>query len=473
MLKQVRPTLTPWLLACLLVTLLASPLTLHASSFRIMDQSASAAGQSSAFTAQADDPSAVYYNPAGMTQLRGVQTSIGANFIGGSTTYTSPTGTTARGDFGGSAASPPPANLYITANLKDLGVTALGDLSVGLGVVTSFGTKYRYPENNGFNVGVPTNFAVTKESLEMLDIKPTVAYRLNDQISLGLGADIYTFSGLFGEGQYEYHAISAGVLPGAPLGSRLELTGKDTALGFNASLLYTPFRNADGKPLVNVGFIYRSQATLHLEGELRSNGALLANSTTTLVLPQVYTAGIALWPVRDQEHEWKLELDVDYTGWKSVRNNDIHLATGTTIANSKNWSSGYTVMIGTEYKWLRLEHLPEWEVALRAGYWHSQTPIPDLTFSPTIPDSDNHAISIGLGLLCKEKGLFFGLFQCGSSNGGMFSPKAIGLDLAYKALLYEDRTVTGSNHFLAGAGAVNGSYQTTFHVGSVNLRVNF
>ena len=65
----------------------------------------------------------------------------------------------------------------------------------------------------------------------------------------------------------------------------------------------------------------------------------------------------------------------------------------------------------------------------------------------------------------------FRLFACGSSGGRLFSPKAIGLDLACKALLYEPRTVAGSQHFLAGAGAVGGTYNTTFHVGFVNLRV--
>jgi hypothetical protein len=54
----------------LLLALLALPSALFASGFRILDQSASAVGQSGAFTAQADDPSALHYNPAGMTQLR-------------------------------------------------------------------------------------------------------------------------------------------------------------------------------------------------------------------------------------------------------------------------------------------------------------------------------------------------------------------------------------------------------------------
>jgi long-chain fatty acid transport protein len=452
--------------------LLMLPASVRAGGFRIMDQSASAAGQGSAFTAQADDPSAVYYNPAGMTQLRGVQTSIGAFFIGGSTSFSGASGS-ASGNFGNSFATPPPINIYATANLKDLGITALGDLSIGLGVLSPFGTSYQYPQNGPFAA------SVTQETLQLIDIKPTLAYKLNDQLSVGLGADIYTFSGLYGEGQYEYHLNNAG-LAGAGVPAPQEISGKDTAAGFNASLLYTPFRNSDGKPLVNIGLIYRSQATLHLEGELRGNGAFVGNTGITVVLPQVYTAGIALWPVRDQEHEWKLELDLDYTGWKSVRNTDIHVTSGalagTTISYPRNWKSTYTTMVGTEYKWLKPEVLPEWEVALRGGYWHSQTPVPDATFVPTVPDADNHSLSVGLGFLCKGKGKFLGFFECGSGSG-RFSPSAIGLDIAYKAVIYETRTISGNTNplgvFAGAAGAANGRYATTFHGGLVNLRVNF
>lgn len=440
-----------------------------AAGFRIMDQSASAAGQGSAFTAQADDPSAIYYNPAGMTQLRGVQTSVGALFLGGSTTFRSSSGTV-RGDFGASAVSPPPLNIYMTANLKDLGFTAFGDLSAGLGLLAPFGTKYRWPSD------APFASVVTRESLELIDIKPTLAYQLTDQLSIGVGADIYTFFSFWGEGQYEYHLNNPGLAGFGALPPQ-EITGKDTAVGFNVSALYTPFRNAEGKPLVNIGLVYRSQATLHLDGQLRANGTLIGNSSDTVVLPQVFTAGLALWPIRDQDHEWKLELDVDYTGWKSIRNTDIHLTSGplssTTIAYPRNWRSTYTVMIGTEYKWLRPELLPHWEVALRGGYWHSQTPVPDATFVPTVPDSDNHSISIGLGVLCKEAGRFLGLIPCGEETG-RFSPKAIGLDVAYKALIYEIRTVTGNQALASIAGTgVNGRYDTVFHGGLVNLRLNF
>src|SRR5947209_1056371 len=44
-------------------------------------QSSKAAAQADAFTAQADDPSAIYYNPAGLTQLHGTQMTVGAFFL--------------------------------------------------------------------------------------------------------------------------------------------------------------------------------------------------------------------------------------------------------------------------------------------------------------------------------------------------------------------------------------------------------
>ena len=143
--------------ACLLPTMAS------AGAFRIFDQSASGTAQGGAFVAQADDPSAIFFNPAGMTQLRGVQTSFGFMFIGGGTSYTSPAGATAHGDFGGTIALPPPFNLYMSANLKDLGFAALGNLSAGIGVVSPFGILYRYPDDGPFST------AVTRQSLRYIN----------------------------------------------------------------------------------------------------------------------------------------------------------------------------------------------------------------------------------------------------------------------------------------------------------------
>jgi long-chain fatty acid transport protein len=370
------------------------PPAARAGSFRIYDHSASATGQASAFTAQADDASAGYYNPAGMTQLRGVQFSAGTTLIAGGFSFQNGAGTQANGDLRGSVAVPPPSNIYITANLKDLGIGSSDSTAIGLAVFSPFGTLTRWPDSSPFST------ATTKAAFELIDIRPSIAFRPLPDLAIGLGADIYTFSGAFGEGQVERQFRWPGGL-GIPAGTGMELNGRDTAAGFNASLLYTPLRNGDGRPLVNIGLIYRSQATLHLDGQLLAGGTRVADARTTFVVPQVLTGGIALWPVRDNEREWKLELDVDYTGWKSVRNLDTTLSNGLAIATPANWTSGYTVMVGTEYKWLNPAPLPDWDVALRAGYWHSQKAIPDQTFNPAIPDGDNHAVSTGFGFMCR------------------------------------------------------------------------
>jgi long-chain fatty acid transport protein len=280
-----------------------------------------------------------------------------------------------------------------------------------------------------------------------------------------LGADIYTFSSLVGEGHVEKQSIWPGGL-GIPAGSTMELSGKDTAAGFNASLLYTALRNADGKPLANIGVVYRSQATLHLNGALLADGAKVSDARATLVLPQIMTGAIAIWPVRTNEQEWKLEIDVDYVGWKSVRNLDVMLGNGVTIAQPQNWRSTYAVNLGTEYKWLGLESLPNWEVALRGGYTNQQSQMPDKTFDPGIPSSDLHVVGGGLGLLCKEQGFLLGLVRCGELGVGSLKPNAIGVDLSFQAALYEDRTVAGNRN-----PTVDGTYRTTLYLGSASIRM--
>ena len=428
---------------------------------RIQGQGTAASGMGNAFSAQADDPSALHYNPAGMTQLRGVEFLTGALLSGGTTTFTSPTGVTATGDRDGSLAWPPPTHLYLTANLKDLGIRAFGDLTAGIGVTVPFGSVTRWPNDGPFRT------ATTFNTLPLLDIKPTVAYRLTNDLSIGLGADIYTFSGLFGEGHVERKSVWPGG-GGIPAGAQVELFGADTAAGFNASLLYTALRNPDGKPLANIGIVYRSQATLHLNGALLANGAKVSDATATFVLPQVFTGAIAIWPVRNHEREWKMEVDVDYVGWKSVRNLDVHLANGGTIPQPLNWRSTYAVMVGTEHRWLVLESLPSWEVALRAGYTTQPTQMPDFGFDPGVPSADVHIVGTGLGLVCKEQGKFLGLFTCGEVGVGVLKPKLIGLDLSYQAALYEDRTVVGNRN-----PTVNGTYKSVLHTGGISIRVAF
>ena len=312
-------------------------------------------------------------------------------------------------------------------------------------------------------------------ALPLIDVKPTIAFKLNEYLAFGGGLDIYTFASFLGEGQAELKQIAGPVFGDPSLsflgiapGDELEVNGTDTAVGFNVGMLFTPWRTSDGKPRLNLAFVYRSQVTLKLKGDFLSNGRRIASARADLHLPQIYTWGIAFWPLRNSQHEWKLEVDVDYADWSSFDNLDVTLSNGLTLPQPRNWKGTVVLNIGTEYKWLSLASLPDWEVALRAGYVRSETPVRKTTFEPTVPDSDYNGISIGVGLLCKGQGMFFGVAQCDSEGEGWLPISGIGLDLAYQVLLYQSRGISNNIN-----PTVNGTWDSTFHIGAINLRLNF
>ena len=446
---------------CLILLIFSIPTNVRADGFRNPFQGAAAIAQGNAFAAQADDPTAIFYNPAGMTQLHGVQNSVGVQFVNVNVNYTSPTGVRTQNDQPFPIGLPPPGQFFLTANMKDLGVRALGDLSLGLGFLNLYGFSLKYPENG------PFASSVTRAQLPLLDIKPTAAYKLTDDLSVGLGADIFTFASFIGEGHAERQFVSAG--GPFPPGAQVEINGKGTTAGLNASVLYTVLRTENRTPRLNLAGIWRSQAVVPLNGQLLVNGLKVADTKSSILLPESYTVGIAWWQVRDNTHEWKLEFNLDWVRWNSIRDFDIHLSTGLTLASPQNWSDSLTYAMGTEYKWLRPAWLPAWDVAMRAGYNRSQTPVPDRNFSPTPPDADVNVLSVGIGFMCGASGKFLGLIACGSDTQGLLSRQAMAIDLAYQAVLFEKRTVVGSRP----DPNVDGTYRTTNHVGSVTARINF
>lgn len=426
-----------------------------ADAYRVPYQGAAAAGQGEAFSAQADDPSAIHYNPAGLTQLKGWQAYAGANLVGGTVAFENARGQRIEGDLGGSVAVPPPSNLYLTANLRDLGITAFGPLSVGLGVNGSYGLIVRYPKN------APFASVITSAKLPLLTIKPTIAYRVHDTVSFGLGLDIYTFAGFLAEGHY----ASKRLLPG--IGGD-EVNGSGTAVGYNGSLMITPLRTPVGKPELNLGFVYRGQTRLPLNGQYRLNGVRVADAEMAPTLPDVVTGAIAYWPLRDAAHEWKLEYDMDFVGWDSSKSFDVRLSNGAMQSTPQRWHSIYSASAGTEFRWLAPGLLPDWEIAMRVGYQRSNTPVPEYTFNPTVADADWNIVAIGVGLLCKKPGPVVGLSGGSHADGGGAGPAAVGIDLAFQAAFFDPRTI-GTNV----QPSVVGRYATTLYIGSVNFRLAF
>ncbi|MDH4082159.1 MAG: outer membrane protein transport protein [Nitrospira sp.] len=449
-----------WIAAVLtLLGLLLWQTAAGAQALRFQPQGARAVGQGNAFAAQADDPSAIQYNPAGLTQVEGIQSVLGTNLLGGSVKYKSPTGVDSRGDFNGSVNWPPPSNFYLSANLATVGLPLLSSVTAGIGLASPFGLNTRYPLDGPFRT------AVTSAALPLLAIQPTIAYKINDQLSVGVSADIYTFASFLGEGHVEQKQVSAGTL-GIPAGAPIELNGTGTGAGVTASMLYAPLRNEAGKPIVSIGLVYRSQAVLPLKGVLLVNGAKVADASTDLVLPQKFTGAVAIWPVRTSEREWKVELDVEYVGWSLNKHLDVRLSNGAAIPQPQQWKNVTVIAVGTEYKWLNPRWMPYWEIAARSGYTYTEDPVPDRTFNPGIISLPAHTLSLGVGFLCKGAGRFLGLIPC--SGESALWPKGIGLDLAYQEWFYESRTVVGNLN-----PTVDGTYHAFVHLGTFSLRYLF
>jgi long-chain fatty acid transport protein len=440
---------------CLFFSITSATLV-YGEAFRNLHQGTAATGQGDAFAAQADDPSALFYNPAGMSQLKGVQLYANTLLIGGQYDYTSPSGQPFTGNLDGTIVVPPPSTFYLTANLDNLDNEAFQDLTLGIGLNSPFGLLIRWPDD------VPFSEVDVFGTLPLIDIKPTMSFRLNEYLAIGGGLDIYTFASFLGEGQVEAQAIGTGTT--FPPGALVEVNGKDTAIGWNIGALLNLWHIED-QPRLNLAFVYRSQTTLNLTGEFMIGGDKVFDTVFDINLPQVFTWGIAGWPFRDKEREWKVEVDLDYTDWSSFKNLNIREAnTGAIISpQPRDWKGSFVVKLGTEYKWLRLSSLPDWIVAVRGGYIRSETPVPEFTYEPLVPDSDFNGFSVGLGLMCKEQALFLGLLKCHNSL-----TKAIGLDFTYVNQLYESRTISNNRQ-----PVVEGTYQTSLHAGGIGLRVNF
>ncbi len=60
-----------------------------------------------------------------------------------------------------------------------------------------YALQVEYPDNSQISP------VLTKAALPLLDVKPTLAYKLNDYLSVGGGLDIYTFASFLGEGHAE------------------------------------------------------------------------------------------------------------------------------------------------------------------------------------------------------------------------------------------------------------------------------
>lgn len=325
-------------------------------------QSSKAAAEADAFTAQADDPSAIFYNPAGLTQLSGTQVSGGAYYLQPVFHF--------HGDDGGNERMSLPSVLPHIYAETDLG---LSNWRFGIGINDVYGIN----EDWG-NTG-PLQDLVRKAKLEVINIAPTVAYQIDPHLSLGLAFNIY-----YGDLDLERGVLLAA--PPAPQGD-FRLRGHDWAYGVTPGILY----QIDGRN--QIGAYYRSPFRMDFMGHAQLTSTIIpeigpSKASEYLNFPQSAGIGYAVRPT----DRLTLEADVIWTDWHAVdqlkiRSSDPHFNGSNLPAD---WKSGFTFRGGAQY---RID--PHW--ALRGGYAYGQNSVPQSTFSPLVPDSNYHLLALGAG----------------------------------------------------------------------------
>jgi len=333
-------------------------------------QSSKAAGEADAFTAQADDPSAIFYNPAGLTQLQGTQVSAGAYYLQPVFQFHGDNGSQERMDY--PSVLP---HVYAESNF------GLDRFRFGLGVNVVDGINEDWGPNG------PLRDIANKAELQVVNFAPTAAYRLNDHLSFGMAFNIY-----YGNLDLERKVTLAA--PPAPEGD-FRLQGHDVAFGVTPGIMY---RFDDRN---QIGLYYRSPFSLDFHGHTQLTSTIIpeigpSSSKASLQFPQSVGFGYAMRPI----DPLKVEADVIWTDWASV--NQLYIRSANPAFNGQSlaadWKSGFAFRLGGQYQLDK-----NWY--LRAGYAFGQNAVPTATFSPLVPDSNYHLAALGVGYQTAHWGL--------------------------------------------------------------------
>ena len=340
----------------------ASTESSRAVGFLLPNQDPEAIGRGDAFAATADDPAAIYYNPAGITQLPGMQVSLGMYVISAYTSYTSPSGAKAHTD-------PFPQfvpQVYAVDTLKNL------PLSFGLGIYAPYGLAISWGQDPQFSS------IAQKGHLTFITGNPVVAWKVNKMLSVSVGGTVN-----YGDASFQ-NTLQTTTFPFFPPGYYFKFIGDDFAPGYTAGILFQPL------PKWSFGINYHSETIMRFSGHAEQTFPFYGPSvdaTAKIDFPQTIVGGISFRPTP----KWNLEFDLNWTQWSKLGtitiNNTPFGAPQPVPLNFRDsfiYDFGVTRQLGKGYY-------------ASVGYIYSENSSPDGNFNPLIPDADLNLGNFGFG----------------------------------------------------------------------------
>jgi long-chain fatty acid transport protein len=345
----------------------SSPLHAQLGAFGLYEVGLPNQGESYAgMAATADNAGTSYLNPAGMMRLKNTQLLFGAQMFDYQTHFRPESGTTVSGSDGGDAGGIYPAGgVYFVVKPDE-------DYRIGFSVNSPFGYDVRYEDDW---VG---RYFVQDWRFYTVDMRPSFAYRIDDQFSIGVGADVY----------YAYNSENIALktqTPGLPDGS-YSIETDTWALGWDAGLLY------EFTPETRVGATYRNRTALKMKGQPTFDEQDPTHNPTfnssryddRFALP----AGVNVSLYHDFNPVWALLMDFGWTNWSAFDHEPTSLAPMPTNV-ARTWHDTYRGGIGARYRFA--EH---W--MLQSGYSYESSPVNKDERTPDLPMDQQHRISIGV-----------------------------------------------------------------------------
>lgn len=374
-----RPTRAVGLAALMLL----APGLARAGAFGRPNQiDARAVGVGGAFTGLADDPTAVWFNPAGLAQIRETTLLAGLELVSVGFHYTpstcSPGGMT--------STSCPEINMSELLPLPTLGFSTrfasrgghdASRLALGFGSFVTMGGVVDFDQAALVNAGEQRG--IIHAQVALYEMVPSLAYKVNDALAVGVSLR----AGVMGLGLTNFelrqlaHPVDA------------ELSGSGAGFGFGLGVLVRPLS------WLQVGANYRSRLSVTVTGDGTiplTQGATpqRVGFTLTVPWPQAFSVGAAATLAPGL----RLLSSVDWTDWSSFDALAPQFSDPNLNANGRlllDYRDSYTVHAGAEYA------LGE-AGAVRAGYAFDSAAIPDRTLDRQLQDGPRHTVGGGGGL---------------------------------------------------------------------------
>ncbi len=360
-----------------------------ASGFALHEQNASGLGNAFAgASVVAEDASTIFFNPAGMSYLPGKQLVIVGDFLNPSVKFGNSKSTAAPlqplGGNGGDAGS------WVVVPSGYFSYQVSTRLWLGVGLNAPFGLKTEYDST------WMGRFYAIKSKLTTYNINPSLAFKVNDWLTVGAGANYQRADAeLTNAVNYSALAFGSPLFPmvGAGYSGTAKLDGSDGAWGFNLGTIFNV------RPDTRIGLAYRSSIEYTLSGDVSFSdvpaafglsptaSAAVANGTATTDLKVPPSASLSLF--HKLSPQWGFMAGVSWTGWSTFQKLKVVRSNGAVLSTTQeNWSDTWRVGVGVNY-----HHNSQWTG--RFGLAYDQSPASDLYRTPRIPDQDRYWVAVG------------------------------------------------------------------------------